>query len=206
VPLVQVPPRGVWGAAGQAKYVTLEQWAGRELQREAQLDAIVVRYLRAFGPASIMDFQKWSGLTRCSAAFDGLRDQLVTFRAEDGSELFDLPDAPRPDPDTPAPPRFLGEFDNVLLSHVDRRHIILNGMTPWMDPAQAGRHVNALLVDGMLRATWWIERDGKRRARLVIRPFDRLKARERRDVTSEAERMIAFAAADARATDICLEL
>jgi Winged helix DNA-binding domain len=206
VPLVQVPPRGVWGAAGQAKYVTLEQWAGRPTHANAQLDAVVVRYLRAFGPASVMDFQKWSGLTRCKVAFDRLREQLLTFRDEDGSELFDLPDAPRPNAETPAPPRFLGEFDNVLLSHASRRHIVPNGMTPWMDPTQTGRHVNALLIDGTLRATWWIERKAKRRASLVIRPFDRLKAGERRDVIAEAERMIAFAAADVRAAEIRLEL
>jgi winged helix DNA-binding protein len=206
VPLVQVPPRGVWGASGQAKYVTLEQWAGRPPHGSAELDAIVVRYLRAFGPAGVMDFQKWSGLTRCNVAFDRLRDQLLTFRDEDGTELFDLPDAPRPDPETPAPPRFLGEFDNALLSHADRRHIVPNGMTPWMDPTQAGRHVNALLIDGTLSATWWIERDGKRRATLAIRPFDRLRAREKREVTAEAEKMIAFAAPDAHATEIRLEL
>jgi DNA glycosylase AlkZ-like len=201
-----VPPRGVWGASGQAKYVTFERWAGREPNRNPQLDALIVRYLRAFGPASVMDFQKWSGLTRCNVGFDRIRDQLIAFVDEDGCELFDLPDAPRPDPDTPAPPRFLGEFDNVLLSHAARDHISPHGLTPWMDPTQAGRHVNTLLIDGTLRATWWIERDRKRSATLVIRPFERLKVREKREVTAEAERMIEFAAPDVATTDVRLEL
>jgi hypothetical protein len=200
----------VWGAAGQARYVRLDEWTGRQPAGRPDLEAIVRRYLRAFGPAGVVDFQKWSGLTRCRAAFERLRehDQLLTFTDENGGELFDLPDAPRPEPDTPAPPRFLGEFDNVLLSHAERDHVSPHGLTPWLDPTQAGRHVNTLLIDGMLRATWWIERDRKRSATLVIRPFDPVKAKERREIEAEAERMIAFAAADvdAGARGVRLEL
>jgi hypothetical protein len=153
-----------------------------------------------------MDLQKWSGLTRCKPVLERLRPELMTFRSDDGKELFDLPDAPRPDADTPAPVRLLGEFDNVLLSHADRRHIAPTGLTPWMDPTAAdARHVNTALIDGMLRATWWIERDGKRKATLVVRPIDRLSAIERREVLDEAARMIDFAAADAAVKDVRLE-
>jgi hypothetical protein len=202
VPLVQVPPRGVWGASGQAKYATLESWTGCQLEAQPNIEEVVLRYLRAFGPASVMDVQNWSGLTRCKPVLERLRPQLVTFRHELGKELFDLPDAPRPDPDLLAPVRLLGEFDNVLLGHSDRRRIIPSGALPWMDILSQGRHVNNMLVDGMLRATWWIERQGTDRATLAIRPIDPLTGEEQDEVESEARRMLDFAAADAAAREI----
>ena len=140
---------------------------------------MILRYLRAFGPASVMDVQSWSGLTRLRPVLERLRPRLLTFRDEQGRELFDLPDAPRPAPDTPAPVRLLGEYDNVLLGHADRRRIIPDDF-PWSAMLAHGRFVNNLLVDGMLRATWWIEREGKRRATLGIRPFRRALARRTR--------------------------
>jgi hypothetical protein len=200
-PLVQVPPRGVWGKSGQARYATLESWTGRELEPEPSADDVVLRYLRAFGPASVMDVQTWSGLTKLRPVLDRLRPLLVTFRAQDGTELFDLPDAPRPDADTPAPPRLLGQFDNVLLSHAERSRIIPTQMAPWMDPASGSRHVNNLLVDGMLRGTWWIEKDGT----LVIRTITPLRRAERAETEAEAQRMLAFAAPDGSAQDIRFE-
>jgi Winged helix DNA-binding domain len=193
VPLVQLPPRGVWGAGGQAKYATIEAWTGRELEAAPAIDAVVLRYLAAFGPASVMDAQNWSGLTKLKEAFERLRPRLATFRDEHGRDLFDLPDAPRPDPGVPAPVRFLGEYDNVLLGHADRRRIVPEDF-PWDAMLAPGRFVNNVLVDGELRATWWIEREGRRRATLAIRPFGEL---DRADVEGEARRVIEFAAADA---------
>jgi hypothetical protein len=202
-PLVQVPPRGVWGKSGQAKYATIESWTGRELEAEPSIDEVVLRYLAGFGPASVMDMQNWSGLTRLGEAFERLRPRLATFRDEHGRELFDLPDAPRPDPETPAPVRFLGEYDNVLLGHADRRRVIPEDF-PWNAMLAPGRFVNNLLVDGVLRATWWIEREGKRRATLAIRPSGKLTKAEREEVGAEAERMIDFAA-DAKVRDVRFE-
>jgi len=164
-PLVQVPPRGVWGAGGHARYATLEDWTGRELEPDPSPDELVLRYLRGFGPATVMDIQNWSGLTKLKAVVERLRPRLATFADEDGKELFDLPDAPRPDPATPAPVRLLGEYDNVLLGHADRSRIIPPDF-PWGGMLAHGRFVNNLLVDGMLRATWWLD-DGV----LSIRPW-----------------------------------
>jgi hypothetical protein len=204
VPLVQVPPRGVWGAGGQARYLPIESWTGRELEAKPSIDEVVLRYLGAFGPASVMDVQNWSGLTRLAEVLERLRPELMTFRDEHGRELFDLPDAPRPGPDVEAPVRFLGEYDNVLLGHSDRRRVIPEDF-PWEAMLAHGRFVNNLLVDGMLGATWWIEREGARRATLAIRPFRRLSRAERDEVEAEGRRMIEFAAADAAAREVRLE-
>jgi hypothetical protein len=204
VPLVQVPPRGVWGKSGQAKYATLESWTGRELDPDPSIDEVVLRYLGAFGPASVMDTQTWSGLTKLRDVFERLRPRLCAFRDEEGRELFDLPDAPRPGPGVPAPVRFLGEYDNVLLGHADRTRIIPADF-PWTAMLAPGRWVSNFLVDGMLRGTWWIEREGKRSATLAIRPFGELAAGERDEVAAEAERMVAFSEPEASARDVRFE-
>ncbi len=195
--LVQVPPRGLWGRSGQPKYVPLDAWIGRNGQPPPPVDDVVIRYLRAFGPATPGDFQKWSGLTRSAPAFDRLRPRLVTFRGESGRELFDVPDAPRPDPHTPAPVRFLPEFDNLLLSHADRAHVIPDGETPWLDSVAAGRHVGNVLIDGMLRATWWLERADTRTTALITRPLGVLTRSERAEVSAEAKRLAELAGASA---------
>ena len=204
LPLVQVTPRGVWGQRGQAKLATIESWTGREVEPEPSLDDFVLRYLRAFGPASVADIQNWSGLTRLKEVMERLRDRLVVFENESGKELFDLPDAPRPDPDVPAPERLLGEYDNILLGHADRTRIIPADF-PWAAMLAPGRFVSSVLVDGMLRATWWFEREGKGAAVLAIRPFGRLSNREREEVAAEAQRMVDFAAGDAKTRDVRYE-
>jgi hypothetical protein len=191
-PLVQVTPRGVWNRSGAARYATLRDWTGRDLDPAPSREELVLRYLRAFGPASVKDAQSWSGLTRLRADFDALRPRLVALRGEDGTELFDVPEGPRPDPSAPAPVRFLGEYDNVLLGHADRSRIIPAGF-PWREMLQAGRFVQNLLVDGILRATWWIDEEPGAAA-LTIRAWPELDARELEAVAAEAEPLLVLLA------------
>jgi hypothetical protein len=193
LPLVQVPPRGIWGAGGQTTHTTAETWLGQSLVTETGPETMVLRYLGAFGPATVNDVQTWSGLTRLRDVIERLRPGLVTFRGEDGAELFDLPEAPRPDPETPAPARFLPDFDNLILSHVDRTRVIAdehrrriaskNGMVP-----------GTVLVDGFVRGTWRIRRT-RGSAALQIEPFEPLAPSDRAALTEEGMRLLAFAAA-----------
>ncbi|MGW0800191.1 winged helix DNA-binding domain-containing protein [Streptomyces sp. NPDC002692] len=189
LPLVQVTPRGLWGRSGRVALTTAEHWLGRPTAPTPAPDATVLRYLAAFGPASVQDLQTWAGLTRLRDAFERLRPRLVTFRDEKGTELFDLPDAPRPDADTPAPPRFLPEFDNLLLAHADRSRVVpaaLRGRT-W-----AGNQAyRTLLVDGFLAGVW--RQDGNV---LTVEPFGVLTRRERDEVAGETERMLRVMSGD----------
>jgi winged helix DNA-binding protein len=200
VPTVQVPPRGIWGSAGPASLTTVQSWLGRPLEAEPSPDEMVLRYLAAFGPATVKDVQQWSGLTRLREVVDRLGSRLITIRADDGRELFDLPDAPRPDPDTPAPPRFLPEYDNVLLSHADRTRVILDGRRVPLPPGNGGV-TGTLLVDGFWRATWKVIRAAGR-ATLVIEPFTQLSTVDKSAMTQEGARLLAFAAADASTHEV----
>jgi hypothetical protein len=202
VPLVQVPPRAVWGQAGQSLHTSAEHWLGQRGQpgqgsepvhpvrpaSPAQLAQLVTRYLGAFGPATVRDVQAWSGLTGLKAVLEQLRPSLVTFRDEQGAELFDLPTAPRPGGDVPAPVRLVAEFDNLVLSHADRSRVIspedtrrlytINGVIP-----------GPVLVDGFVAGMWRLARS-RDAATLTIELFGPM--RERDALVAEAERVLAF--------------
>jgi hypothetical protein len=156
---------------------------------------MVARYLGAFGPASVADVQTWSGLTRLGEVVDRLRPGLRTFRDEQGRELFDLPDAPRPDPGTPAPVRLVAEFDNLILSHADRTRVISDlGRQRIATPN--GVFPGTVLVDGFAAGMWRITRS-RGSAVLTIEPFGPLPDADRDAVTAEARRLLVFAAPEA---------
>jgi hypothetical protein len=193
---VQVPPRAVWGRAGQSRHTSAEHWLGDQARTvpwfPETLPGLVTRYLAAFGPATVADVTAWSGLTGLRAVLDELRPSLVTFRDEQGAELFDLPSAPRPDPDTPAPVRLAAEFDNLLLAHGDRTRVIsaanlkrfytINGIFP-----------GSVLVDGFVAGMWRLARS-RGAATLTIELFAPVREREREALVAEAERVLAFGA------------
>jgi len=200
--LVQVPPRGVWGASGQATWTTVEAWLGRPLDADPSLDQMVMRYLAAFGPATVRDMQTWSGLTGLRDVIKRIRPRLLTLRNERGREMFDLPEAPRPDPDTPAPPRFLPEYeyDNVFLSHADRTRIIADHHRTLLT-TKNGVGPSTFLIDGFIRGTWKINWN-RTTATLLINPLDPLPNPDRSALAEEGAQLLKFAAPDAQAHEV----
>ncbi|MGW0551042.1 winged helix DNA-binding domain-containing protein [Streptomyces altiplanensis] len=189
LPLVQVTPRGLWGRSGQVALTTAEQWFGRASEPAPAPDATVLRYLAAFGPASVKDMQTWCGLTRLRAAFERLRPRLVTFRDERGTELFDLPDAPRPEADTPAPPRFLPEYDNLLLSHADRTRVVPVEYKSRVWTGNQG--LPTFLVDGFVAGIWRLEEEPRSgAAALTVEPFGTLTRAQRAALAQEGEHVL----------------
>jgi hypothetical protein len=201
VPVVQVPPRGLWGASGQATWTTVEAWLGGSLPPSPGPDGMILRYLAAFGPATVADVQAWSGLTRLREVLDHLRPGLRTFSDGDGRELFDIPGAPLPDPDTPAPPRFLPVFDNSYLAHADRSRIVDDAVRRRLFADGLSR--GPVLIDGFIEASWRLARDGEA-VILLIEPFRRLSRSEATAVTDEGGRLLVFLPADAPSPEIRL--
>lgn len=191
LPLVHVPPRGLWGQSGQARMTTAEAWLGAELRPLPRLEDLVLRYLAAFGPASVKDMQSWCGLTGLREIFAGL--DLRTFRDESGVQLFDLPDAPLPDPDAPVPVRLLPEYDNCLRSHTDRRRVMTDDSRALLMAAKNDAPMPAFLIDGFVRGTWKLERS-RTAATVLIRPFGKLSKKDFSAVSAEAARLLDFAA------------
>ena len=159
---------------------------------------MVLRYLGAFGPASVKDAQTWSGLTRLGEIFERLRPRLRTFRDEGGKELFDLPDAPRPDPDVPAPARYLPAFDNLILSHADRARVIADDYRKAI-ASKNGMVPATFLIGGFARGLWKMERT-RGKAALSIEPFESLSRDERDALVEEGERLLRFAASGGAGT------
>jgi Winged helix DNA-binding domain len=189
VPLVQVPPRGLWSRSGQTTLTTADSWLGRRVKQSAKPDDAVRRYLAAFGPASVKDIATWSGFTGVREIVERLRKGLRTFRDEHGVELFDVPDAPLADPTTPAPVRFLAQYDNVFLSHADRSRIVEPADRPQFG-SWDGRFFRIVLVGGFIRAIWLPE-DGD----IVVKPVRRLSRKDTAAVEAEGRRLAAFVGA-----------
>jgi hypothetical protein len=188
VPMVQLPPRGLWRSTGGVRNALMSSWLGRPVDPPAPDGAdpvgetLVRRYLAAFGPAATADLRAWCGVAGLPRAVAAVRDELVCFRDVRGRELLDLPDAPRPDPDTPAPVRFLPAFDNAILGYNDRSRIV--------DDAHRGLSVageRAVLVDGRVAATWTVDA-----GTVVVTPLHRFSRAERTAVAEEGRGLAAF--------------
>jgi hypothetical protein len=200
LPLVMVPTADRWGFPRVADFTLAETWLGRPLDTGEGTDALVLRYLGAFGPASAADMQTWSGLQGIKAVLEGLRPRLASFRDESGRELFDLPDAPRPDEASPAPPRFLPEFDSLLLAHADRSRVISVEHRPAVITKNL-RIRATFLLDGLAAGTWESKRS-RREATLTLTPFRSLSTRDAAALRREGESLLRFAEEDASAVAV----
>ncbi|WP_019136667.1 winged helix DNA-binding domain-containing protein [Cellulomonas massiliensis] len=212
LPLVQVPPRGLWGRSGATTWTTADHWlpdasaaapdVSDPRERAAQLDRLVLRYLAAFGPAATTDVQRWSGLTGLRAVRDRLvaDGRAVPLLAAPGPgrarpyEVLDVPGAPLPDEDVPAPVRFLPDYDNLLLAHADRSRFVDEEHRRALS-APNGVVPGTVLVDGRVAATWStaVRREGPGRlATVTVTPLVPLAAGERRALLDEAEAFVRF--------------
>jgi hypothetical protein len=201
VPLVQVPPRGLWSRGGVPAHAAAESWLAGVRSAPLSREGLVRRYLAAYGPASVRDAQTFAGITGLRDAFEELRPELTTFRDEAGLELFDIPDAPRPAARTRAPVRFLPEFDNILLSHAKRDRILPDGTVSLLSLGNGLKP--AFLVDGFVAGTWRLTTSG-RTATLDVSPFEPLSLARRQEIEAEAGRFLAFAARGAKRTELAL--
>jgi hypothetical protein len=192
LPTVQVTPRGVWGRRGRSAFTTVDAWLGRSIEPDTQPDEMLLRYLAAFGPATVADAQTWSGLSGLRGAFERLSPRLRSFQDERRRELFDVPNGSLPRASTPAPPRFLPEYDNVLLAHKDRSRIAPpDGVPTWTEVGWG-----SVLVDGFVAARWRLDREGNE-ATVRIQPFVSLDREHRTALSEEGKRLAAFLATDA---------
>jgi len=192
LPMVFVPPRGTWRGRGPVKLTTVDVWLGAQRGRAVPAERLALRYLAAFGPASAADARAWSGLALRNV-FERLRPRLLAFQDSRGIELFDLPDAPRPDPDLPAPARFLPDYDNILLGHADRTRIMAPGQHLGLFSSN-GIMKGSLLVDGFVRAAW-IPATGKHGTVLAITPFGRpIAPADRPAIVAEGLKLLEFLA------------
>jgi Winged helix DNA-binding domain len=184
-PLVHVPPRGMWGRNGRSVQTTAQRWLGRPLARERQPDELIRRYLAAYGPATVADIRVWSGMTGLGPAIERLRPVLRSFRDDRGRELLDVPDGPLPDPETPAPPRFLADFDNATLAHADRTRIVAGG------PQRRSLSPKTFLIDGFVRGSWRLIR-GRSIVTLEIAPSGPIARDDRAALAEEGMRLLTF--------------
>lgn len=209
VPIVQTPPRGVWGRTGGPTLTRFDTWVAGgarpvrpdDLPPPMPLGEVVRRYLAAFGPASVKDVQTWSGLTRLAPVVAAMADELVAFSDDDGVVLHDLPDAPRPGPDVSAPVRLLGEFDNLILSHADRRRVVPEEHRARL-ATRNGMQPATVLVDGTVAGTWRVDR-GTRSAAVDVELWATRSSKATRSaIESEGARLLDLLAPEATGRDV----
>ena len=191
------------GYSNKPPYATAESWLGFQASDQEHPRELILRYLAAFGPATVRDVQAWSGLVRLKEPVEALKPELRIFWDERGNELLDVPDAPLPPADTPAPARFVPEYDNLVLSHADRSRVISDEYRSKVF-LSAGRVRATFLVDGFVRGTWRIEKS-RSAATLVIEPFGPLPKEDRDALTEEGEQLVRFVEDGAKAHAVRFE-
>ena len=200
LPLVQMPTQTQWSFPGNPKFTLADVWLGQEIPKQDHKQELIKRYLAVFGPASVKDVETWSGLQKLKDVIEAMREQLIIYRDERKRELFDLPDMPIPDADTPAPERFLPEFDNILLSHEKRTRILAYEYRKAV--YLPGLRVAAtILVDGFVQGAWKVE-TSKGTATLMITPFAALTKQNKKALEAEGERLVRFVASEAKAFEV----
>jgi Winged helix DNA-binding domain len=177
----------LWQRSGQVRLATARAWLGKRRGKALTVEALVMRYLAAFGPASAADVQTWSGLRGLGEVLD--RPDLERLKSEGGQTLYDLPDLPRPDPDTPAPVRLVAPFDNLLLSHADRTRVIADPHRERLFSGKNGVFPGTVLVDGFVSGTWELVGKGEATS-MSVHPYIRLKRDAIDAVVSEGNRLL----------------
>jgi hypothetical protein len=200
LPLIQTPIQGGWSYPGNPQFTLAEAWLGQPIPNEENLRTLVFRYLAAFGPATVTDMQTWSGLKKLKDAVAQMKPDLHIYRDEQRRELLDLPEMALPPADTPAPERFLPEYDNLLLSHTNRTRVIADVYRSKV--YLPGLRVRStILVDGFVAGGWKVEKT-KSAATLVIEPFEPLTKQNRDALSEEGEQLIRFVEPAAKAFEV----
>jgi hypothetical protein len=202
ISLIAQPTDGRWSFGGTAPYALAEQWLGTPIPSDTDPAELILRYLAGFGPGTVADVQAWSGLAGLRPAVERLRPRLLTFRDGRGRELFDVPGAPLPEADTPAPARFLPDYDNTILSHADRTRVVADEHRPRI--IKGARVRATFLLDGFVSGMWSIERR-RSAATLIVEPFRKMTRAERAALAAEAEPLVRFVEPDAAAWELTFE-
>lgn len=200
LPLIQVPIAKQWSYPGNPQFTLAESWLNQPIPTESDMRMLTLRYLAAFGPARVTDMQTWSGLPKLKENFEKLRDELVTYRDEQGVELFDLPGTEVPSGETVAPERFLPEFDNLLLSHSNRTRVVADAYRSKVY-LPGLRVAPTFLVDGFVAGVWKVEKT-KGVATLTIDPFEPLSKSSREALRDEGDALVRFVESDAKSYSV----
>jgi hypothetical protein len=184
--LVRVPPSGTWERRRADLYALAEEWVGEApaIDEADGIELLVRRYLAAFGPASLAELANWAGLPPKRVQPVLGRMSVRRFAAEDGTELLDLPRAPLPDPETPAPARFLPTWDATLLVHARRTGILPEKHRPKIFSSKNPQSMPTFLVGGRVAGSWRYER-----GKVKLEPFERLDDAAKRELRVEADRL-----------------
>ncbi len=199
LPLLQVPSEAPWAFDAQADFVSAETWIGKRVADCKSLDSLVLRYLQAYGPATSRDAQAWLGLSGLDVVFERLGKKVVTLKGAGSKAWYDLPDAPRPVGDTPAPVRFIPEWDSVVVTRADERVVAKADRPRVFLP---GLRIAALvLVDGFAAGSWKVTGTSKK-ALLTVESFRTWPAAVRKDVEAEGHALLRFAEPAAASFDV----